>query len=278
MPQAYRPRFQLTAASLLLSLTLPFLPPWSPLVRASQIWEVVGQPVLELAAPPNGGIAKLEQWNTRIEEIAAELSPNQALTVTVVPILGPASSTPRPTPFPATSLPSSSPAVPLPLPRPEVIRATIQINGRTLLEITPEEALSQGAGSVAELANRWADSLRRNLNRPEVRRRLAAVAGMPHQISYDRQAYQRGIEASSDRGLFLSNGARTSGQVVFWEIPSNQAYQYTGILASTVRSLHGQSASPEATSTTTPAAPATIYLLNRHRQFIPYARAASPSP
>ncbi len=261
-----RPLRWLPAALLLLSLTLPPAP-----AQASTAWVVVGETLLELSSSSS---AKLEQWNTRLEEILSSSDLSRPLSVTVVPVLavGTVPTTPA---APAGALAPDAAGAPAAAPAAEVLRATIQVNGQTLLEVTPEEVRTQGAGSVLELANRWADSLRRGLNQPETRRRLASVAGLPRQLSYQQQDYVRGDGATPDRSLFRTDGSRASGRVVFWEVVPEQAYRYSGILADAIRALQGRPTTVAKPSTGTPA---TIYVLNRRREFIPYTRPSPSSP
>lgn len=128
--------------------------------------------------------------------------------------------------------------------------AVILINGRGLIEVTPADAAANGTKRVLPIAQIWASRLKAVLANPRVIRDLFVTSGLPERVSFDGNEFERGKDAAKDVGRFTTDGTRTAtaegkSYVLFWD---------------------GQIPSPQAT----------VYLLNRFREFVPYTRLSTP--
>lgn len=131
--------------------------------------------------------------------------------------------------------------------------ARILLNGQLLLEVTPADAEAHSAPQPADLARIWADRLQAVLNQESSRQQLFLGLGLPQHLNWQGRLYRRAERAAADTGRFVTDGTRIQDHVVYWEIPSGEnPFDFTY-----------QPTLPDPP-------PERLFLLNRHRQFVPY--------
>jgi hypothetical protein len=130
--------------------------------------------------------------------------------------------------------------------KPPEVRATgddaksqILVNGQMILEFTPQDN-PQSTVALLPLTQTWVTKIQQILNKPGKNAELA-FQGLPEVLSYRGMNYVRLPEVSPDRGTFTTDGSRSSNLVLFWIKKDGDP-------------------------------PPQVYVLNRYRQFIPYAR------
>lgn len=203
--------------------------------------------------------------NQRLAEIVLTLNPEQPWRVDVQPVIimvtppEPPEITP-PVPVSGTTAATNQPKPPTkpkpkPKPQPVVKSAIIRLEGMPLMEVSAEDVANQNSTSIMDLANAWASALQGLLDSLVNRQRLFAVAGLPETILFQNQSYGLNPQVALDRGLFRTNGERTQGFTIFWEVPpDNNAYKIPpGNYLFDSKNRR-------------------IFLLNRLMQFIPYNR------
>jgi hypothetical protein len=121
-------------------------------------------------------------------------------------------------------------------------RSQILVNGQVILEFTPQDN-PQSTVALLSLTQAWATKIQQVLNKPDKNSELA-FQGLPEVLSYRGRNYVRLPEVTPDRGTFTSDGSRSNNLVLFWIKKDGDP-------------------------------PPQVYVLNRYRQFIPYARTGS---
>ncbi len=213
---------------------------------------------------------RITALNQRLAEIVFSLNPEQPWRVDVQPVIIMVTPSESPEPnlpiitsaitsgqTPNPNGPRQTKPVPKPKPKPvPVVRsAIIRLEGIPLMEVSAEDVINQNSTSIMDLANSWASALQSLLDSLENRQRLFAVAGLPETILFQNATYGLNPQIALDRGLFRTNGERTQGFTVFWEVPpDNNAYK----IPPGNYVFDGDSRR--------------IFLLNRLMQFIPYSR------
>jgi hypothetical protein len=209
---------------------------------------------------------RIVSLNQRLAEIIFSLNPEQPWRVDVQPVIimvtppePPEVNPPAPTPTTGQNPPRQTKPAPKPKPKPKPIpvvkSAVIRLQGMPLMEVSAEDVANQNSTSIMDLANSWASALQGLLDSPDNRRRLFAVAGLPETILFQNVPYGLNPQIALDRGLFRTNGERTQGFTVFWEVPpDNNAYK----IPPGNYVFEGNNRR--------------IFLLNRLMQFIPYSR------
>ncbi len=178
---------------------------------ANSQFKVLDQPILTLRTPVGATQPRLQSLEQRFEQILGEASP--PLTVAV---------------------------------RGDATEAQIWLNERLLLEVTGADAAANATTQVDALAALWADRLRAVLNQPSAQQQLLRGIGLPTQIRWQGQTYQRQPDPVPDLGRFYTDGTRIEDRVIFWEVD------------------------PQGGSRALPPSPPAIYLLNAYRQFVIY--------
>jgi hypothetical protein len=118
-------------------------------------------------------------------------------------------------------------------------KAQILVNGKVLLELTPQDN-PQSTVALLSLTQTWATKIQQVLNKPNKNAELA-FQGLPEVLNYRGKDYVRLPEISPDRATFTTDGSRSNNLVLFWIKKDGDP-------------------------------PPQVYVLNRFRQFIPYAR------
>ncbi len=118
-------------------------------------------------------------------------------------------------------------------------KAQILVNGQVLLELTPQDN-PQSTVALLSLTQTWATKIQQVLNKPNKSAELA-FQGLPEVLNYRGKDYVRLPEISPDRATFTTDGSRSNNLVLFWIKKDGDP-------------------------------PPQVYVLNRFRQFIPYAR------
>ena len=118
-------------------------------------------------------------------------------------------------------------------------KAQILVSGKVLLELTPQDN-PQSTVALLSLTQTWATKIQQVLNKPNKNAELA-FQGLPEVLNYRGMNYVRLPEISPDRATFITDGSRSNNLVLFWIKKDGDP-------------------------------PPQVYVLNRFRQFIPYAR------
>ncbi|MCF2970773.1 hypothetical protein L1047_06130 [Synechococcus sp. Nb3U1] len=204
---------------------------WSGLgavVWGQSEFRVVNEPILTLRTPD--APSRLRSLEQRFQEILSQATSPQ-LQVSLE------TASPEP---PAT--PSSDP-------QPQ--STYIFLNGLLLLEVTPTDAEAHSTPQSVDLARVWGDRLQTVLNQNQ--RQLFWGLGLPQQLSWRGQLYNRADQTAVDLGRFITDGSRIQDRIVYWEIPVGEdpfGFTYKPVL-------------PDPP-------PERLFLLNRYRQFVPY--------
>jgi hypothetical protein len=142
----------------------------------------------------------------------------------------------------AAALPGAAPVVTKP---PEIraagdnAKSQILVNGQIILEFTPQDN-PQSTVALLPLTQTWVTKIQQILNKPDKNAELA-FQGLPEVLSYRGTNYVRLLEVAPDRGTFTTDGSRSGNLVLFWIKKDGDP-------------------------------PPQVYVLNRYRQFITYAR------
>jgi hypothetical protein len=149
----------------------------------------------------------------------------------------------------AAALPPGTVGAPPVVTKPPEVKATgddtksqILVNGQVILEFTPQDN-PQSTVALLSLTQAWATKIQQVLNKPDKNSELA-FQGLPEVLSYRGKNYVRLPEVIPDRGTFTTDGSRSNNLVLFWIKKDGDP-------------------------------PPQVYVLNRYRQFIPYARTGS---
>lgn len=122
-------------------------------------------------------------------------------------------------------------------------KSQILVNGQVLLELTPQDNPQQNTVALLSLTQTWATKIQQALSKPDKNSELA-FQGLPEVLNYRGKDYVRLPEVSPDRATFTTDGSRSGNLVLFWIKKDGDP-------------------------------PPQVYVLNRYRQFIPYARTGS---
>jgi hypothetical protein len=121
-------------------------------------------------------------------------------------------------------------------------KTQILVNGQVLLELAPQDN-PQSTVALLSLTQTWASKLQQALNKPDKNSELA-FQGLPEVLNFRGKDYVRLPEISPDRATFTTDGSRSNNLVLFWIKKDGDP-------------------------------PPQVYVLNRFRQFVPYARTGS---
>ncbi len=204
-----------------------------PNAALATIWQIFGREALTIELPDDRAAKSINKFNEKLAEIVPKLNPdrNWAIDIRTTKVRK--------------------------LKTLQVKSALIRLEGYNLIFITEADAIAQGFGSVPDLADNWARSLSNIFRDPSLRKLLVIGIGMPPQINFRGITYYLKPNIAGDRGLFRTNGQRSLGKIIYWEVPAdNQAYQLTN--------------SSKSVEPTQP--PAEVFLLNRKQQFLSYTK------
>lgn len=197
---------------------------------AESEFRVGSELVLTLRTPD--APARLRLLKQRLEEILLQASSPQVQVSLDIP-----------SPNPSTTGSGDPPAQ----------AARILLNQQLLLEVTPADAEAHAAPQPADLARIWADRLQTVFNQESSRQQLFLGLGLPPHLTWQGRLYRRAERAAADTGRFVTDGTRIQDHVVYWEIPSGEnPFDFTD------------------KPTLPDPPPERLFLLNRHRQFVPY--------
>jgi hypothetical protein len=122
-------------------------------------------------------------------------------------------------------------------------KSQILVNGQVLLELTPQDNPQNTTVALLSSTQVWATKIQQALSKPDKNSELA-FQGLPEVLNYRGKDYVRLPEVSPDRATFTTDGSRSGNLVLFWIKKDGDP-------------------------------PPQVYVLNRYRQFIPYARTGS---
>jgi hypothetical protein len=122
-------------------------------------------------------------------------------------------------------------------------KSQILVNGQVLLELTPQDNPQNTRVNLMSSTQTWATKIQQALNKPDKNSELA-FQGLPEVLKYQGRDYVRLPEVSPDRATFTTDGSRSNNLVLFWIKKDGDP-------------------------------PPQVYVLNRYRQFIPYALTGS---
>lgn len=197
---------------------------------AESEFRVGSELVLTLRTPD--APARLRLLKQRLEEILLQASSPQVQVSLDIP-----------SPNPSTTGSGDPPAQ----------AARILLNQQLLLEVTPADAEAHAAPQPADLARIWADRLQTVFNQESSRQQLFLGLGLPPHLTWQGRLYRRAERAAADTGRFVTDGTRIQDHVVYWEIPSGEnPFDFTD------------------KPTLPDPPPERLFLLNRHRQLVPY--------
>ncbi len=225
----------LASAGLLMSLSL-----WGgPFARAQQNQPTPEPPPTVPAAPvPPAEVAVFKVGNVSVLALrgAGANARVQQATVTLKSIL-------------ETAAPPPGTVGPAVVTKPEVrvagddAKSQILVNGQVLLELTPQDNPQNTTVNLMSSTQTWATKIQQALNKPDKNSELA-FQGLPEVLKYQGRDYIRLPEVSPDRATFTTDGSRSNNLVLFWIKKDGDP-------------------------------PTQVYVLNRYRQFVPYARTGS---
>lgn len=205
------------------------------LPNASQalVWQIFGREALTIELPDDQAAVRVNKFNEKLAEILPRLNPDRNWVVDI--------RTTKVRKLKTLAVKS----------------ALIRLEGYNLIFVTEADAIAQGFGSVTDLADTWARSLSNIFGDPTVRKLLVVGIGMPSEINYRGVTYYLKPNIAGDRGLFRTNGQRSFGKIIYWEVPADgKAYQITN-----------------SSNTIEPSQPpAEVFLLNSKQQFLSYRK------